>query len=81
MMDPFGCDMESVNENMQEELIEPKCNDECNCNFERGEITELWLSNTTNSYIQKCFLKWLKYCYSFQPLIGLNVALVQSIKF
>ena len=41
MMDPFGCDIESVNENLQEELIELKCNDECNYKFQRGGITEL----------------------------------------
>ena len=79
MMDPFDCDIESVDKNLQEELIELKCDDECNYKSERGGMTELWLSN--NRYIQKCGLKWLKYCYTFQPLIWLNVASVQSIKF
>ena len=41
MMDSFGCDIESVNKNLQEELIERKCNDECNYKFEKGGITEL----------------------------------------
>ena len=40
MMDPFGYDIESVHENLQEELIELKCNVECNYKFVRGEITE-----------------------------------------
>ena len=30
MMDPFGCDIEIVNENLQEELIELKCCDKSN---------------------------------------------------
>ena len=42
MMDHFDCDKESVDENMQEELIELKCNDECKYKFERGGITELY---------------------------------------
>ena len=79
IMDRFGCDIESVDKNLQEKLIELKCDDECNYKFERGGITELWLSK--NRYIQKCALKWLKYCYTFQPLIWLKVALVQSMKF
>ena len=29
MMDSFVCDIKSVDENMHEELIELKCNDEC----------------------------------------------------
>ena len=82
MMDPFGCDIERVNENMQEELIELKCNDKCKHKFERCEISELYgYQIQQNSYIQKCGLKWLKYCYTFQPLIRLNVASVQAIKF
>ena len=39
--------VESVDENMQEELIELKSNDKCQYKFESGGITELWLSNTT----------------------------------
>ena len=42
MMDSFDCDIESVHENMQEELIELKCNDECTYKFERCGITELY---------------------------------------
>ena len=79
MMDRFDCDIESVDKNLQEELIKLKCNDECNYKYERGGITELWQLN--NRYIQKCGLKWLKYCYTFQALIWLNAASVQSIKF
>ncbi len=45
MLDPFGCDIESVSENIQEQLAELKCNDECKYK-ERGRITELWLLNT-----------------------------------
>ncbi len=37
MMDPFGSDMETVSDNIQEELIELKCNDEYKYKFERGE--------------------------------------------
>ncbi len=39
MMDPFVCDMETVSDNIQEELIELKCNDEFKYKFERGGIT------------------------------------------
>ena len=75
MMNPFGCDIESVDENMQEEFIELKCNDECKHKFERGGITELYgYQIQQNIYIQKCGLKRLKYCYTFQPLICLNLA-------
>ena len=70
MVDPFGCDIKSVDENRQEELIKLKCNGECQYKFERGEITELYgYQRQQNSFIQKCGLKWLKCCYTFQPLI------------
>ena len=60
MMDPFGCDIESVDENLQKELIELKCNDECNYKFERGGITELWLSNTTKQLYPKMWSEMVK---------------------
>ena len=84
IMIPFGCDIKSVHEIMQEELIELKCNGECKYKFERDGMPELPVygyQRQQNSFIQKCGLKWLKYCCIFQPLIWLNVALVQSIKY
>ena len=60
MMDPFGCEIESVNESLQEELIELKCNDECNHKFERGGTTELWLSNTTKQLYLKMWSEMVK---------------------
>ena len=81
IIDSFCCDIESVDENLQGERIELKCNDECKYKFERGRLAELWLSIQQNIYFQNCGLKWLKYCYTFQLLIWLNVASVQSIKF
>ena len=53
MMDPFGCDIESVNENLQQEHIELKCNDEYNYKFEKEGTTELWLSNTAKQLYPK----------------------------
>ena len=60
MIDRFGCDIESVDENLQEELIELKCNDECNYKFERGGITELSLSNTIKQLYSKMWFKMVK---------------------
>ena len=57
---PFGCDVESVDENLQEELIELKCNDERNYKFERGGITELWQSNTTKQLYPKMWSETVK---------------------
>ena len=58
MIDRFGCDIKSVDENMQEKLIELKCNDECKYKFERGGITKLYgYQIQQNSYIPKCCLK------------------------
>ena len=59
-MDIFGCDVESVDENLQEELIELKCNDERNYKFERGGITELWQSNTTKQLYPKMWSEMVK---------------------
>ena len=56
----IGCDIESVDENLQEQLIELKCNDECNYKFERGGITELWLSNTTKQLYTKTWSEMVK---------------------
>ena len=49
----LGCDIESVDETLQEELIELKYNDECNYKFERSWITKLWLSNITKQLYPK----------------------------
>ena len=82
MMDFFDCVIKGVDENMQEELIEVKRNGECNYKFERDVITELHgCQRQQNSFIEKCGLKWLRYCFTFQPLILSNVALAESIKF
>ena len=60
MLDPFGCDIESVDKNLQEELIELKFNDECNYKFEREGITELWLSNTAKQLYPKMWSEMVK---------------------
>ena len=53
MMDRFGCDIESIHKNMQEKLIELKCNDEWKYKFEKGGITELYgYQIQQNSYIK-----------------------------
>ena len=60
MMDPFGCDIESVDENLQGKLIELKCNGERNYKFERGGITELRLSNTTKQLYPNMWSEMVK---------------------
>ena len=45
---------------MQEEIIELKCNDECNYKFERGGITELCQSNTTKQLFPKMWFEMVK---------------------
>ena len=49
-----------VDENLQEELIELKCNDECNYKFEKRGITEKWLSNTTEQLYPKMWSEMVK---------------------
>ena len=61
MLDLFGCDVESVDENLQEELIELKGNGKCNYKFERDGITELWLSNSTKQLYPKMWSELINY--------------------
>ncbi len=81
MMDPFGCDMETVSDNIQEELIELKCNDECKYKFERGGITELSLSKTAKQMYPNMWSEMAKIllCFPTSYLVECGFSAVNKI--
>ena len=81
MMDPFCCDIESVDENMKEEFIQLKCIYERNYKFGRGGITDLWLSNTAKQLYPKPWSGMVKIMLYFPTscLIECGISAVNKI--
>ena len=81
MIDPFDCDLHSAHENIQEEVIEMKCNDELQIKFKRETLSEFWQSKTIKSYIQICGHKWRKFFCVSRHYVSSKLDLVLLITF
>ncbi len=58
MIDPVTCDIHFANEQIQEELIELKYDEEAEYRYKKGIIMICGNQKALNSSIHKCIPKW-----------------------
>lgn len=81
MIDPFDCDPLSAHENIQEEIIEIKCNDELQIKFKRETLCAFWQSNTVKSLYPNLWSQMSKIllCFPTSYLVETGFSAVNHI--